>query len=434
MNGQSIIRTYGSILLDNLSVAQKVEEFPEINIDYSVDVPPIFDGRILWSYYLSPIESQGYCGNCWAESTVGMLSDRFSILSKNYIKPYLSTTMVTLCNGIVSPRPDTDPNSISQKNITEHTKTSCFGNSLVNALIFLYVYGAIERNCLNYGYLLQKSIDIKLSENQSVGDLPTCQSIIGDNFQTCVGNISIAAQYYRASTIYKLPEDEIKIKQEIYKFGPVVSGFIVYDNFMNGYDGLTIYKGPTKDSKPTGGHAVRIVGWGETKENGETVKYWIIANSWGKDWGEDGYFKMKIGIPECQLEKNFMAALPDIPNIINPFLDQLQVKNENYNQKRFDFKVDQETGYLESAIPLIKKGQLFGNLNPLFPKALSYSLKDFVSGKIDLFPAAYDPYAENLAEKKSIKKTNNNPLIYTIIFLSALIISFLIFYIFVRNK
>ncbi|GAB2257781.1 hypothetical protein Droror1_Dr00013941 [Drosera rotundifolia] len=36
-------------------------------------------------------------------------------------------------------------------------------------------------------------------------------------------------------------------------------------------------------------HAITVVGYGETDDN---KKYWLCKNSWGSDWGDNGYFKI----------------------------------------------------------------------------------------------------------------------------------------------
>jgi hypothetical protein len=35
-----------------------------------------------------------------------------------------------------------------------------------------------------------------------------------------------------------------------------------------------------------------IVGWGSDQIDNEVVDYWVVRNSWGESWGNNGYFKM----------------------------------------------------------------------------------------------------------------------------------------------
>lgn len=82
------------------------------------------------------------------------------------------------------------------------------------------------------------------------------------------------------------------IKEALIKYGPVVVGFEVYEDFGS-YNG-GIYEHVYGDQES--GHAVTIIGYNDNPG------YWICKNSWGKNWGEDGFFRIKYG--ECNIDSD----------------------------------------------------------------------------------------------------------------------------------
>ena len=45
--------------------------------------------------------------------------------------------------------------------------------------------------------------------------------------------------------------------------------------------------------KELGGHAIKVIGWGvQNAPNTAEMPYWLVANSWGTSWGEQGYFRI----------------------------------------------------------------------------------------------------------------------------------------------
>jgi len=102
--------------------------------------------------------------------------------------------------------------------------------------------------------------------------------------------------------------NETRVKQLILATGGVLSGMYAKDSAFYQYEKGVIQDsrihpglGCTKHTAADMDHAIVIVGWGEQvaykwvwgRRTAYTQKYWIVRNSWGKEWGENGYFKIE---------------------------------------------------------------------------------------------------------------------------------------------
>lgn len=90
--------------------------------------------------------------------------------------------------------------------------------------------------------------------------------------------------------------DEEAMVEAVALYNPVSFAFEVTDDFMlyrkGIYSSTSCQKTPDKVN-----HAVLAVGYGE--ENGKP--YWIVKNSWGPQWGMNGYFLIERGKNMCGL-------------------------------------------------------------------------------------------------------------------------------------
>ena len=82
--------------------------------------------------------------------------------------------------------------------------------------------------------------------------------------------------------------------QHIQDHGALQASLVVYEDFFAYSNG--IYTQNSNVNK--GRRAVTIIGWGN--ENG--INYWLCKNSWGEDWGDNGFFKIRRGTNEAEIE------------------------------------------------------------------------------------------------------------------------------------
>merc|ERR1719409_989522 len=99
--------------------------------------------------------------------------------------------------------------------------------------------------------------------------------------------------------------DEQHVKAELMNGGPVVMSFEPKEDFMYYKNG--VYKsGPNQIHQEWEqvDHAVLLIGYGEDANQ----PYWTLQNSWGSDWGENGFFRMARGTDESGCESIVVAA------------------------------------------------------------------------------------------------------------------------------
>jgi hypothetical protein len=420
-------------------------------------MPDQMDGTEVWKDLLTSPLDQGTCGSCWAFAPVQVLADRINILLNHKRISGLSPARILRCDQLLTaiqerqtslPTPYFFGEKTFYENLFNRKNLACHGNFLETGFLFLMTNGAITFDCDPYDKKEDSLLGIVRQENLG-GSFGSSFSDKEDNFLFCnnVGGWKNAfcndlvfyndqfygtpSKIYTANLLYKIhcPDPVYGIQREILKWGPVATTMDIYSDFFDFDANTSIYR-KSKDAVSISSHAIEIVGWGIK----DGIPYWQIKNSWGRDWGRDGYFWVFRGNNECNIETNVVTCLPDFDLRIDEYAlyyKRLQTEYgfhiiNNPEFRRTLLSKDEYKKYEKIPLPILKKtgvtrffehahtenGYSTIALN-LFP-GLDYS--DTLGG-LSNFPFEHIVHAEGYTDSKKKEKT------YRILFYFLVLIS-----------
>lgn len=202
---------------------------------------------------VNDIKDQAQCGSCWAFSAI-QAADSADAIETGTLQSFSEQNLVDCVTGC----------------------SGCNGGLMTEA--FDYVIKKQKRQfCLESDYVYT-AVD------------GTCQF----SQYSHVGSIS----YYE-----NVPEgDEDYLAAVVEQYGPVAVAIDASNWSFQLYSG-GIYNEPSCTPYSLD-HGVGCVGFGS--DAGE--RYWIVRNSWGKSWGEQGYIRMLWWENQCGIAS--MASIP----------------------------------------------------------------------------------------------------------------------------
>jgi len=204
------------------------------------------------------VKNQQQCGSCWAFSTTGNVEGRLFLAQKS--NPKLV--------------------SFSEQQLVDCDKVDqgCNGGLPSNAYQYIMQAGGIETEAA-YPYTSAPN-------------------------SACAFNPSLVAG--KIHNWEAVSQNETQIAAYLVAHGPISIG--INAEWMQTYtSGVSdpLFCNPSELD-----HGVLIVGYGVQDGFFGKTPYWIIKNSWGADWGENGYYLIIRGKGKCGLNTMATSALP----------------------------------------------------------------------------------------------------------------------------
>lgn len=240
--------------------------------------PSNFDWRSYNGHsYVNPIRDQGSCGSCYAFATVasaeGVFNYDWGLYDGNRIE--LSESFIMWCLG-----------SKSEYYPYFH---GCWGTTNHRAEV-----AALTRE----GVCLRSLFPYQITQPDS-----------------CYHWNDTKVKF---SGWYRIGCNDIaSMKEAIMNYGVISTLTYADDRFHNYSHGVFKNSDTQCPGTPCGfkgtNHVVAIVGWGKDEDDGE---YWIVRNSWGSSWGENGY--MRISMTSAKIACNAAVLVPAPATFISP--------------------------------------------------------------------------------------------------------------------
>jgi cathepsin K len=219
---------------------------------------------------VSPVRNQ-QCGNCWSYSAVGA-----------YEGSYLRV------NSSITP---------TAVNASEQYAVSCSGGGSCGGGLAYKVFEWMVDNNKN----LEK--DATLPDGGTNGSCPG-GTPSSSYYATDWGVVDPSGDISKIASV-------ASIKEALCKYGPIAASVNVTGLFQNYTNGV-FFETPSNYANPASNHAIVIVGWDDDKGA------WLIKNSWGTDWGIDGYMWIKYNSNNIGRRAAWVIAKKLIIKVIGP--------------------------------------------------------------------------------------------------------------------